>query len=103
MLYLLNKTDEFIDTDEPMIVKVGSDQIVKENKDVVRLLALLAETKAQLAKVKACEVSAQADKKKMISNMLAVQAELELALADIAILGKSNEELRAKLNQYLAA
>jgi hypothetical protein len=35
--------------------------------------------------------------------MLAVQAELELALADIAILGKSNEELRAKLNQYLAA
>jgi hypothetical protein len=64
MLYLLNKTDEFIDTDEPMIVKVGSDQIVKENKDVVRLLALLAKTKAQLAKVKACEVSAQADKKR---------------------------------------
>ena len=103
MLYLLNKTDEFIDADEPMIVKVGSDQIVKENKDVVRLLALLAETKAQLAKVKAREVSAQADKKKTISNILAVQAELELALADIAILGKSNEELRAKLKQYLAA
>jgi hypothetical protein len=103
MLYLLNKTDEFIDADEPMIVKVGSDQIVKENKDVVRLLALLGETKAQLAKVKAREVSAQADKKKTISNILAVQAELELALADIAILSKSNEELRAKLKQYLAA
>jgi len=47
-----------------MIVNLGSDQIVKENKDVVRLLALFAETKAQLAKVKAREVSAQADKKR---------------------------------------
>lgn len=33
--------------------------------------------------------------------MLAAQAGLDLALADIAILGQSNEELRAKLNEYL--
>jgi len=35
--------------------------------------------------------------------MLAVQAELQLTLANSAILGKSNEELRAKLKQYSAA
>ncbi|TWX73011.1 DUF4398 domain-containing protein [Colwellia sp. C1TZA3] len=68
MLYLLNKTDQFIEADEPIKIKVGSDQIVKENKDVVRLLALLTENKAQLAKVKAREALAQADKTKIISN-----------------------------------
>jgi hypothetical protein len=65
MLYLLNITDQFIEADEPMKVNLGSDQIVKENKAVVRLLALLAETKTQLAKVKAREISAQADKKRL--------------------------------------
>ncbi|MBA6327771.1 hypothetical protein H4J46_07455 [Colwellia sp. MB02u-6] len=64
MLYLLNKTDQFIEADEPMKVNVGSDQIVKENKDVVRLLSLLADTTVQLAKVKAREVLAQPDKKR---------------------------------------
>jgi hypothetical protein len=65
MLYLLNKTDQFIEADEPMKVNLGSDQIVKENKAVVRLLALLAETKAQLAKVKACEFQHRQIKKRL--------------------------------------
>lgn len=47
-------TDQFIEADEPMKVNVGSDPIVKEHKGVVRLLA----------KVKAREVSAPADKKR---------------------------------------
>ena len=63
-----------------------------------RLLVLLTRTKAQLAKVKAREVSAQADKTKTISNILAVKYELDLASADIATLGKSKEKLKVKLN-----
>jgi ribosomal protein L29 len=65
----------------------------------VRLLALLDETKAELAKVKVREVTAQKDKTATISKMLAAQAELDIALADITILSKSNEELRSKLSE----
>ena len=63
----------------------------------------MEESKAQLAKVKTREAKAQSDKTATINKMLAVQAELDIALADIAILGKSNEELRASLNKYKAA
>ncbi|AWB56466.1 hypothetical protein [Colwellia sp. Arc7-D] len=98
-LYFVNKTDEFIEADEPIETKIGSDQVFTENKDVVRLLALLDETKAELAKVKVREVTAQKDKTATISKMLAAQAELDIALADITILSKSNEELRSKLSE----
>ena len=98
-LYFVNKTDQFIESDKPIDAKIGSDQVFTENKDVVRLLTLLEESKAQLAKVKGREATAQADKTATISKILAVQAELDIALADIAILSKSNEELRAKLNE----
>ncbi|MBA6392055.1 hypothetical protein H4J38_14865 [Colwellia sp. BRX10-3] len=103
LLYFLNKTDQFIEADEPIEAKIGSDQVFKENKDVERLLALLEETKAQLAKVKAREAASQADKISAISKMLALQAELDIAMADIAILGKSNEELSIKLNECKVA
>lgn len=96
MLYSVKKTDQYIEADEPIEAKIGSDQVFTENKDVVRLLALLEETKAQLAKVKIREAKAQADKTATISKMLAVQAELDIAQADIAILSKSNEDLRTK-------
>tara|TARA_R110000787_G_scaffold25150_1_gene70762 strand:+ start:1528 stop:2076 length:549 start_codon:yes stop_codon:yes gene_type:complete len=103
LLYFVNKTDQFIDADEPIEAKLGSDQLFKENKDVVRLLTLLEESKAKSAKLKTREAKAQSDKTATINKMLAVQAELDIALADIAILGKSNEELRASLNKYKAA
>ncbi|ARD44710.1 hypothetical protein [Colwellia sp. PAMC 21821] len=96
MLYSVKKADQYIEADEPIEAKIGSDQVFTENKDVVRLLALLEETKAQLAKVKIREAKAQADKTATISKMLAVQAELDIAQADIAILSKSNEDLRTK-------
>jgi hypothetical protein len=99
-LYLVNKTDNFIEADEPIEAKIGNDQVFTENKDVVRLLALLEDTKAELAKVKARETAAQTDKNATINKMLAVQAELEIALADIAILSQSNEALRAKLAEH---
>lgn len=96
-LYLVNKTDNFIDNEEPIEAKIASDQVFTENKDVVRLLALLEDTKAELAKVKSREALAQTDKTTTISKILAMQAELDLAQADIAILSQSNEDLRAKL------
>ena len=99
-LYLVNKTDNFIEADEPIEAKVGSDQVFTENKDVVRLLALLEETKAELAKVKVREANAQIDKTAAIKKMLAVQAELDIAQADIAILSQSNEDLKAKLSEH---
>ena len=67
---------------------------------MVRLLALLEDTKAELAKVKVRETAAQTDKHATINKLLAVQDELEIALADIAILSQSNEELRAKLAEH---
>jgi len=100
LLYFFNKTDQFIEADVPIEAKIGNDQLFAENKDALRLLALLDETKAQLAKAKEREALAQADKTKTISKMLSVQAELDLALADIAILSKSNEGLSAKLTEY---
>ena len=102
-LYFANKTNEFVEADEPIEDKIGSDQIFAENKDVVRLLDLLEETKTKLAKVKASEAQAQADKTAAISQRLAVQAELEQAMADVAILSQSNEELRAKLSEVQTA
>ena len=102
-LYFANKTNEFVEKDEPIEDKIGSDQAFSENKDVIRLLDLLEETKAKLAKVKALEVQAQSDKTAAISQRLAVQAELDIAMADIAILSKANEDLRAKINELQAA
>ncbi|MFT6918538.1 MAG: hypothetical protein ACJA2G_001157 [Cognaticolwellia sp.] len=49
MLYLLNKTDQFIEADQPMKVNLGSEQIVKENKDVVRLVAMLARNQSAIS------------------------------------------------------
>jgi hypothetical protein len=103
LLYVVNKTDDFVEKDEPIEAKIGSDQSLKENKDVVRLLALLEETKVKLAQVKEKEAQAQADKTVTISQKLAVQAELDIALADIAILSKSNQELRVQLSEHTAA
>jgi len=99
-LYLINKAEQFIEADTPIATKVGKDQLFTENKDVVRLLALLAESKAQLTKIKAREALAQTDKVIAIGQVLSIQAELDLAAADIAILSKSNQVLTAKLNQY---
>lgn len=96
VLYAIKQTDQYIEADELIEAKIGSDQVFTENKDVVRLLALLEETKAQLAKVKIREAKVQADKTETISKMLAVQAELDMAQADIAILSKSIEDFRAQ-------
>jgi hypothetical protein len=49
MLYLLNKTDQFIEVDQPMKVNLGSEQIVKKNKDVVRLVAMLARNQSAIS------------------------------------------------------
>ncbi len=76
-LYFANKTNEFIEADEPIENKIGSDQIFSENKDVVRLLDLLEETKANLAKVKETESQAQSDKTAAISERLAAESELD--------------------------
>ena len=102
-LYFASKTNEFIEADAPIEKKIGGDQIFTENKDVVRLLDLLEETKVKLARVKESEAQAQSDKTAAISERLALQAELDLAMADIAILTKSNEELKTKLNEFQTA
>lgn len=98
-LYVLNKTDGFIEEDESIEDKIGNDNAFKDDNDVVRLLALLEETKAQLSKVKEREALANTEKKTAIGQALSIQAELDLALADITILGKSNDDLKAKLNE----
>ena len=82
----------------PIEAKLGSDQLFTENKDVVRLMDLLEQTKEKLAKSKLREAQAQTDKTTTINKMLALQDELDLALADIAILNKTNKELTTKLN-----
>lgn len=97
-LYFVNKTEQLIEQDEPIEAKLGSDQLFTENKDVVRLMDLLEETKEKLAKSKAREAQTQTDKTITINKMLALQDELDLALADIAILNKANKELTTKLN-----
>ena len=96
-LYFVNKTEQFIEQDEPIEAKLGSDQLFTENKDVVRLMELLDETKEKLVKSKAREAQAQTDKTTTINKMLTLQNELDLALADIAILNKANKELTSKL------
>lgn len=101
-LYFANKTDQFIDADEPIETKIGSDQLFTENKDVIRLVALLDETKAQLAQAKEAEALARTDKTIAIGQVLSIQAELDLALADIAILSASNQELRSQFNEVAA-
>lgn len=97
-LYFVNKTEQFIAQDEPIETKLGSVQLFTENKDVMRLMDLLEETKEKLVKSKALEAQAQTDKTTTINKMLALQDELDLALADIAILNKANKELTTKLN-----
>ncbi|MGB1262080.1 MAG: hypothetical protein ACPG52_04130 [Cognaticolwellia sp.] len=97
-LYFANKADMFIEEDEPIEDKIGRDQLFAENKDVARLLAHLEETKAKLSQVREREAQAQADKTATISKMLAVQAELELAQADITMLRKANQDLTAHLH-----
>lgn len=97
-LYFINKADQFIDQDEVIEAKVGSDQIFKENKDVVRLLALLDENKTKLENAKSREAASQHKSTETINKMLSMQVELDLALADIAILTKSNAELKAQIN-----
>lgn len=103
LLFLLNKTDEFVEDDEPIEAKIASDQVFSKNNDVVRLLDLLEETKKQLAKVKASEAQAKADKTEAINQQLTLQAELDMTLADITILAKSNEDLRIKLSESQTA
>ena len=74
-------------------------QLFTENKDVIRLVALLDETKAQLAQAKEAEALARTDKTIAIGQVLSIQAELDLALADIAILSASNQELRSQFSE----
>ena len=102
-LYFANRANDFIEADEPIEAKLGSDQVFSKNNDVVRLLDLLEETKAQLAKVKAAEAQAKTDKTTAISQRLALQNELDMALADITILTKSNAELKRQLNEHSVA
>lgn len=102
-LYFANKTNDFIEKDKPIEEKIGSDQLFKENKDVVRLLELLEETKMQLAEVKEREKKAKAEKLAAVNQMLAVKNELDLALADIEILNKANNDLTAKLRESTIA
>jgi hypothetical protein len=102
-LYFANRANDFIEADEPIEAKLGSDQVFSKNNDVVRLLDLLEETKSQLAKVKAAEAPAKTDKTTAISQRLALQNELDMALADITILTKSNAELKRQLNEHSVA
>lgn len=96
-LFVTDKTNRFIDDDKPIEEKLGSDQLFTENKDAARLVELFEQTKAELAAVKTREKQAKAEKTQAINEMLAKQHELDLALADIEILSKSNQELTAKL------
>jgi len=102
-LYFMNKTNDFVEKDEPIESKIGNDQIFDNNKDVARIIVLLEETKAKLSKVKEREAQTQIEKDISIRQVLSIQAELDLALVDITILTKTNNELKSKLNEYEAA
>lgn len=102
-LYFLNKTNTFIEEEESIEYKIGSDQSFQKNKDIVRLLDLLEEAKSKLIKAKEAEALAKLDKTATISQCLSIKSELEIAMADIAILVKSNEELKSELKKLIAA
>lgn len=102
-LYFMNKTNDFVEKDEPIESKIGSDQVFENNKDVARIMVLLEETKAKLSKAKEREAQTQIEKDISIRQVLSIQAELDLALVDITILSKANDELKSKLNEHEAA
>ncbi len=102
-LYFMNKTNDFVEKDEPIESKIGSDQIFDNNKDIARIMVLLEETKARLSKAKEREAQTQIEKDISIRQVLSMQAELDLALVDITILTKANNELKSKLNEYETA
>jgi hypothetical protein len=63
-------------------------------------MVLLEETKAKLSKAKERQAQTQIEKDISIRQVLSIQAELDLALVDITILSKANNELKAKLNEH---
>ncbi|WP_448213834.1 hypothetical protein [Colwellia sp. MEBiC06753] len=98
-LYFSDKADKIIEQDEPIEQKIGSDQIFTENKDVVRLLDLLEQTKASLAKVKESEAQAKLEKNEALARVRSLEAELEEVSADLAILTEAHQALTAKVTQ----
>ncbi|WP_206486481.1 hypothetical protein [Thalassotalea sp. G2M2-11] len=102
-LYFSQKADEIIEEDEPIESKIQNDQLFKENKDVIRLLELLEETKNKLAATRASEAQMKTEKIAAINRVRALQNELEEVKADLDIMVNSNAELTAKLKQNVTA
>jgi len=96
-LYFVNKADAIIEEEEPIENKVGSDQLFSENKDVIRLLSLLEETKEKLKQSRESENQLRKEKEETESNLRSVQIELDEVKADLTILVKTNEDLTAKI------
>lgn len=96
-LYFAGKANEIAEEDEPIENKLGHDQVFTENKDVLRLLALLEETKEQLALAKTKEAQLMQEKTAAINKTLAMQSELDEVKADLAIMTQQYLTIKEKL------
>ncbi|WP_286232844.1 hypothetical protein [Thalassotalea sediminis] len=98
-LYFVGKANEIADEGEPIEDKLGRDQVFTENKDVMRLLTLLDETKAKLAIANKKETELMEDKLAAIQKSRVLQSELDEVKADLAIMTQQYLTLKEKLTR----
>ncbi|MDO6428282.1 hypothetical protein Q4489_14775 [Thalassotalea sp. 1_MG-2023] len=98
-LYFVTKANEIADEDAPIEDKLGHDQVFTENKDVMRLVVLLDETKAKLASANKKETELLEEKQAVIQKSRELQTELEEVKADLAIMTQQNEVLKSELTR----
>ncbi len=97
--YLQSIAHQVVDQHSKESLGVGSDQLIVKNEDVQRVMAMLDDTKNQLASVKASEQQTKAENKSLLTRLMKLEAELEELQADNTLTHQLNEELKDKLRQ----
>ncbi|WP_286269260.1 hypothetical protein [Thalassotalea hakodatensis] len=92
--YLAQKANALIEEEGVVENKLGHDQVFTENKDVIRLIALLEESKEKLALAKTKEIQLQQEKTVAINTSCALQAELDEVNADLIVITQQYEQLK---------
>ncbi|WP_076410525.1 hypothetical protein [Shewanella sp. UCD-KL12] len=94
---LKNKADELLEKESEVDLQGGSDQRFAKADDVQRLMTMISTLKEKLALTQEREDKANNERKLAISKQLKLQAEIDDMAADIALLNRANEELKARL------
>ncbi|QFU24136.1 hypothetical protein FM038_019610 [Shewanella eurypsychrophilus] len=94
---LKHKADEMLEKDSEADLQGGSDQRFAKADDVQRLMTMISTLKAKLADSQDREDKANNDRKTAINKQLSLQSKIDDMAADIALLNKSNEELKLQL------